>query len=61
VRPGDIVEIVYEGERRKVRVLAVTAWGLRCWDEDRSAIRGFCFGKIGTEEKLQETDTAASG
>ena len=59
VRPGDELEISYEGEGR--RVLAIMPWGLRCWDQDRSATRSFRFGKIGAEEPPQQTDAAASG
>ncbi len=56
---GDSVEIVYEGERRQVRVMAVMAWGIRAWDEDKGAVRAFCFEKIG-RQKPDETDEAAS-
>ncbi len=61
VAVGDEVQIVYEGEVRRIRVLAITAWGLRAWDEVKAGIRGFRFDKIGAAGQPPETDTAASG
>ena len=61
VSVGDEVEFDYEGETRRVRVLAITHWGLRAWDEVKSRMRGFSFTKIGAAERPPETDEAASG
>lgn len=60
VTVGDIVEIEYAGERRRVRVLAVMPWGLRCWDMEKKAPRVFKFERIGRETP-REMDAAASG
>jgi hypothetical protein len=61
VRVGDEVEIAYEGELRRVRILAITDWGLRCRDLDKQSMRSFTFMKIGAAEMPHETDEAASG
>lgn len=61
VHVGDIVEIMYEGYARRIRVLGITSWGIRAWDEAKAGMRGFRFDKIGAEERPQETDAAASG
>lgn len=62
---GDEVQMVYEGELRRIRVLSITAWGLRAWDEDRRAMRSFSFTKIGSAgiqpPADQETGEAAQG
>lgn len=47
VGPGDELEIMYKGECRLVRVMSVAAWGVRCWDVAKSAVRAFKFEKIG--------------
>lgn len=56
---GDEVEISYEGEARRIRVLAITSWGLRCRDLDKQSMRSFKFTKIGAAERPPETDEAA--
>ena len=65
VRPGDELEIGYEGENRRVRVLAVMPWGLRAWDKEKAAVRAFKFDKIGAANvgtpPDHETDAAALG
>lgn len=65
VEVGDEIEFDYEGERRRVRVLAITEWGLRAWDEDRRAMRSFSFTKIGSASDGtpadEETGEAAQG
>lgn len=61
VSVGDEVEIIYEGELRRIRVLAITSWGLRCRDLDKQAVRSFKFTKIGAAEGPPETDGAAQG
>lgn len=58
VRPGDEFEIVYKGEARHVRILAITSTAIRAWDLDKSAIRAFRLDKIGREPP-SETDEAA--
>lgn len=47
VRHGDEVGFLYEGESRRVRVLAVMPWGVRAWDLDKQALRAFKYDKIG--------------
>jgi hypothetical protein len=59
VSVGDMVEIVYEGEVRRVRVEGVMPWGIRYWDLEKEGMRAFRFEKIG-RQKPDEMDTAAS-
>lgn len=59
VSVGDEIEFDYEGETRRVRVLAITEWGLRAWDEVKAGMRGFRFDKIGTTGDGMQADEEA--
>lgn len=48
VEVGDEIKFDYEGERHRVRVLAITPTAIRAWDLDKKAMRSFKFDKIGT-------------
>jgi len=64
---GDHIEFIYEGELRRVQVLAIWDWGIRGWDADRQALRGFSSAKIGattmkeTNSVVNEDDTERQG
>jgi len=51
VGAGDEIEVVYQGERREIRVVEVRAWGLRVWDIGKQAVRSFRFERIGCEKE----------
>ena len=55
---GEAIDIVYEGEARRVRVMAIMPWGIRAWDEAKSGMRSFRLDKIG-QKTPHETDEAA--
>jgi ribosomal 50S subunit-recycling heat shock protein len=59
VSVGDIVEIEYDGDRCRVRVLAIRARGLLVRDFDKRCFRAFSYELIG-RERVHETDAAAS-
>ena len=63
VNVGDEIGIVYQGETRQIRILAITSWGIRARDLDKRATRAFRFDRIGTTgdgtSVTEETDEAA--
>lgn len=47
VKVGEVAEFLYNGERRRVEVMKVESWGLRCRDLATGVWKGFRFDRIG--------------